>query len=211
MREAAAPASLPKTTLMMGLDETAGAVLGEKELRRHLGERLPEHMIPKVFIFLEEIPLTRNGKVDREALLSLRGRPDAAGANYRKPRTQAERDIAAAWRRVLGVEREGLDQNFFDLGGHSLLMVELSRVLRKELGRDIPVVTLFQYPTVELLAGYLSKQHAEGDLLERASGRAEKRMRAAIRLFLAGALGPPGRGQTAPKGNKGTARRHSSR
>ena len=162
----------------MNRNNTAEAMLGEKELRRHLGEHLPGHMIPKVFVFVDEIPLTRNGKVDREALLALKGRLAGPDASYRKPRTQTERDIAAVWRSVLGVERVGLDQNFFDLGGHSLLMVELSRVLRRELGRDIPIVTLFQYPTVELLAEHLSKQQAGEDLLERASGRAEKRARA---------------------------------
>lgn len=162
----------------MSCDETAGATLGEKELRRHLGEHLPEHMIPKVFVFIDEIPLTRNGKVNREALLALKGRAAGPGADYRLPRTQTERAIADVWRRVLRVERVGLDQNFFDLGGHSLLVVELSKALRNELGRDVPVVSLFQYPTVELLAGYLSGQHAQDDLLRRASGRAEKRARA---------------------------------
>lgn len=165
----------------MSLSNTDATTVGERELRRHLGARLPEHMIPKVFVFLDEIPLTRNGKVDRAALLALKGRAGAPAAHHREPRTQTERAIAAAWRRVLRVERVGLDQNFFDLGGHSLLMVELGAVLRQELGRDIAIVALFQYPTVELLANHLSEQHAEEDMLERVSGRAEKRQRALAR------------------------------
>lgn len=173
----------------MGREESAWAAPGDRELRRHLGKHLPEHMIPKVFVFVEEIPLTRNGKVDREALSALKGRAAAPAADYRKPRTRAERSIAEAWRKVLGVERVGVDQNFFDLGGHSLLVVELSRALREELGRDIPIVTLFQYPTVELLAGHISEQHAEEDPLGRARARAEKRTRALRRQRRPGRAG----------------------
>ncbi len=125
------------------------------ELRAFLRERLPEFMVPSAFVFLGALPLSPNGKMDRRALPppdeAVRERPTHA-----VPGSEIERRIAAAWQEVLGVERVGLHDNFFDLGGHSLRLVEVHARLLRSLGRDIPIVELFQYPTVARLAAHLA-------------------------------------------------------
>jgi amino acid adenylation domain-containing protein len=124
-------------------------------LRRWLEERLPEPMVPSAFVILDALPVTPNGKVDRLALPEPDGtRPELESA-YVAPATSLERAIAETWRRVLGVDRVGLRDNFFDLGGHSLLLVEVHDALRPFAPRPISVVDLFHHPTVEALAAFL--------------------------------------------------------
>ncbi len=146
-----------------------------RELRAFLRQRLPEPMVPAAFVFLDGLPLTASGKVDRRGLPA----PDGAGAAetaQAAPATAVERKIAAAWQEVLGVERVGMDDNFFDLGGHSLRLVEVQTRLRHSLGRDIPVVELFRHPTVAALAAHLEGKGAADDGgIERARERAAER------------------------------------
>jgi amino acid adenylation domain-containing protein len=126
-------------------------------LRARLRETLPDYMVPAAFVPLAALPLLPNGKLDRKALPP----PEAAGPRAEStpailPRTAAERAVAGVWREVLGVPEVGIGDNFFDLGGHSLLLVRVQRRLREALGRDLPLVDLFRYPTVGALAGHLS-------------------------------------------------------
>jgi amino acid adenylation domain-containing protein/FkbM family methyltransferase len=125
------------------------------EVRAYLGGRLPEYMIPSAFVLLAQIPLTPNGKVDRRALP-----PPALDAReaHAPPRTEAEREVAAIWREVLRVERVGVHDNFFDIGGHSLLMIQAHAKLRRAFGPDVSVVDMFKYPTVNSLARYLERR-----------------------------------------------------
>ncbi|MCH9652219.1 MAG: non-ribosomal peptide synthase/polyketide synthase [Deltaproteobacteria bacterium] len=120
-------------------------------LRSHLGERLPEYMIPSFWEFLHGLPLTANGKVDRAAL----GARELAGSDaergYRPPRTPAEQILAAAFGEVLGVERVGLDDDFFELGGDSILSLQItSRALKQ--GLHLTPRQVFENSTVEELA-----------------------------------------------------------
>ncbi|HKV06814.1 MAG TPA: amino acid adenylation domain-containing protein [Thermoanaerobaculia bacterium] len=126
-------------------------------LREHLRALLPESMVPGLWTFLPELPLTPNGKVDRRALpQGEAGRPAAAAAPpFLAPRGPIEELLAALWTKALGVERVGVQQSFFDLGGNSLRLVEVQAGLRRALGREIPVVDLFRYPTIAALAAYL--------------------------------------------------------
>jgi amino acid adenylation domain-containing protein len=138
----------------------AGRVhLSNKELRLHLKRHLPEYMIPSSFTVLEALPLTANGKVDRQALPAPdRARPEAhLEASFRQPQTEVERTIAAIWCNVLGLdpERVGIHDNFFDLGGHSLLAVKAHAQLQEAFKREISMVELFKYPTIAALAKYL--------------------------------------------------------
>jgi len=122
------------------------------ELRAFLGERLPEYMLPAAWVVLPHLPLTANGKLDRKALPA----PDAApGANeYVPPRTPAERELAAIWAAVLRVERVGVDENFFELGGDSILTLQVvSRASRA--GLRVAPRQLFDHPTVARLAAAL--------------------------------------------------------
>ncbi len=135
----------------------AGNVPGmaAEELRRHLRERLPEPMVPATFVVLAALPLTANGKVDRKALPAPAEAAGELQASHVPPRTDLEELIARVWCEVLGVERVGVHDGFFDLGGHSLLLLRVVSRLREVLGRDLPNVLLFEYPTVASLAAAL--------------------------------------------------------
>jgi amino acid adenylation domain-containing protein len=127
------------------------------ELRAFLKERLPEAMIPAAFVTVGALPLNANGKVDRRALdalaaASLEGGEGRAASSYMAPRTPVESAIAQIWQEVLGVDRVGVTDNFFDLGGHSLLVMRVLSRIRCALHVDLPAQTLFEAPTVAALA-----------------------------------------------------------
>ncbi|NEO40921.1 MAG: amino acid adenylation domain-containing protein [Moorea sp. SIOASIH] len=122
------------------------------ELRSFLNTQLPNHMIPAAIIILEAIPLTPNGKIDRRALPA----PDASRwgseANFIAPRDALEKQLAQIWSEVLGVSSVGVQDNFFDLGGHSLLGVRLIARIQEQLGKKLPLATIFKHQTIEQLA-----------------------------------------------------------
>ena len=126
-------------------------VVSSSELRSYLEERLPEYMIPAAFVMMEELPLTEHGKVDRRALPE----PDRARPELEKdfvaPRTDTEEVLASIWSRVLGVERVGIHDNFFDLGGDSIRSIQVLS-LAQERGLSLTVQQLFQYQTIHGLA-----------------------------------------------------------
>jgi acyl carrier protein len=146
------------------------------EMRSFLQEKLPDYMVPSVFLFLDALPLTPNSKVDRLALPKPENhRPDLQVA-FVAPETELERTIAAVWQEVLRVEQVGVHDNFFDLGGHSLLIVQVHNKLRERLGVELTVVQLFQYPTVGALADYLSQDHSgPSSAVQQSQNRAESR------------------------------------
>ncbi|HEV2705717.1 MAG TPA: amino acid adenylation domain-containing protein [Pyrinomonadaceae bacterium] len=127
----------------------------KKELRERLRERLPEFMIPAVFVLLSELPLMPNGKVDRRALPAPEEVSDEVEESV-APQTEVESIIAGIWREVLRREKVGVHENFFDLGGHSLLMVQVHNRLRKAFDTNITMLDLFKYPTISALAGYIA-------------------------------------------------------
>jgi acyl carrier protein len=146
-------------------------------LRAHLAERLPEPMIPSQIVFLNELPLTANGKVDRRALPAPDGWSAARAARmpYLAPRSDLERRIAEVWQRVLRVDRVGIHDSFFELGGHSLLVAQVQAGLRAALDVDLPLVELFRFPTVAQLAARVAPPpEPPADALPAASARAEK-------------------------------------
>ncbi|MEU9801230.1 amino acid adenylation domain-containing protein [Streptomyces sp. NPDC051000] len=124
------------------------------ELERHLRERLSPHMVPQALVTLDRLPLSGHGKVDRSML----PRPAEPAAAPLPPRNELERLVARVWQELFRTEAVGTDQNFFDLGGHSLLMVELHHRLRTATGREIELLDLFQHTTVRAQAGLLSQQ-----------------------------------------------------
>lgn len=131
------------------------------QLRSFLQTALPEAMIPSAFVFLESLPLDDNGKLNRRALPKpQRSRPNLTPM-YISPRTLLERQIADIWQSVLKLERVGIHDNFFDLGGHSLLMVEVQSKLSRLMEREIPIVDLFRYTTISMLVGYLDAPHQQ--------------------------------------------------
>ena len=131
-----------------------------EELRLFLLEQLPSYMVPSFFVFLDAMPVTPNGKIDRRALPAPeRQRPDLA-ARFELPQTEIERSIAYVWQEVLGIEKVGLHDNFFDLGGHSLLLAAVYDNLREilESNTGFSIISMFQYPTVSGLANFLSQK-----------------------------------------------------
>jgi polyketide synthase PksN len=127
-------------------------------LKLALESKLPEQMIPSVFVSLARIPLMPGGKTDRAALESLDIGAGAVGKQL-DPRNETEARLAQIWRQVLNVDRVGIHDSFFDLGGHSLLSVRLMAAIHRELGRELPLSSLFRAPTVAAQATLLQQGH----------------------------------------------------
>ena len=151
------------------------------ELRVLLRQSLPEYMVPTTFVFVDVLPLTRHGKVDRNALPAPDTPDRSRSGTYVKPRNEAEQIIAGIWQKVLQVERVGRDDNFFDLGGHSILMVKVHAELRAAFNHDLSIVELFKYPTVSSLAQYFANLNGQRPNLQKVHQRAERRRQAAER------------------------------
>ena len=154
-----------------------GATPEAEAMRATLRAQLPEYMVPNQFMVLEALPLTPNGKVDRKALPM----PEAAVASEADEVAEAlmspvQRQVAGLWRGILKLERVGLHANFFDLGGHSLLLVRLQAALKREFGQEIPLVELFQRTTVAAQAERLGAPVTGNSALERARARAAKQI-----------------------------------
>jgi len=149
-------------------------------LKNRLQETLPAVMVPAMFVSMESIPLTPNGKVNRGALTDP---PEVSQAPepVDRPRGEVERLICDIWKRALQTPSIGVTDNFFDLGGHSLLAVRITRELGERLGREIPIVALFQYPTIRSLAAHIADEpysDRASSGVERGLSRAEERRRA---------------------------------
>jgi amino acid adenylation domain-containing protein/non-ribosomal peptide synthase protein (TIGR01720 family) len=142
--------------------EAGGEVLPAGELRRRLLDRLPPHMVPAAFVRVERFPLTANGKIDRDALPAPDRRGGAEGDEV-APRTPVETELAEIWKEVLGLERVGVHDDFFELGGDSILSIQiLSRAARA--GLELTTQAIFQHPTIAGLAAVArprSPVHAE--------------------------------------------------
>ena len=122
------------------------------EMRGFLKDKLPEHMVPAVFVLLDAFPLTANGKVDRRALPTSEGRRPELDEAFVACRTPTEELLADIWRQVLGVEQVGIYDNFFQLGGHSLLATQVVSRIREAFQVEMPLRRLFETPTIAGLA-----------------------------------------------------------
>ena len=152
-----------------------GAAVQPDGLRSALRAHLPEHLVPSAFVVLKQLPLNANGKVDRAALPLPGGESGAGIEAAAEPRSELERRIATVWCEMLQREPVGVRDNFFDLGGHSLLLVRTHARLRKELGLDCKVVDLFTYPTIESLAAYLQRDGTADPMADQARQRQQRR------------------------------------
>jgi pyochelin synthetase len=148
---------------------------GFEPLRAFLASKLPEHMIPAAVVLLDELPISANGKLDRNALPVPELERGEHDASYVAPRTALQEAIAKIWQEVLALPRVGIHDTFFDLGGDSVMMVSVHRHLTQQLQRELTVVELFQFPTVEALANHLEQAAKEPEpssaLQERVSRR----------------------------------------
>jgi amino acid adenylation domain-containing protein len=136
-----------------------------RALRAGLASRLPEYMLPSQWVFLNEFPLTPNRKVDRRAL-PVPENKEASSALSAPPTSESEIKVAAIWQELLKHKNVGIHDNFFDLGGNSLLVVQLQSRLRKHLGCQISLVELFQKTTVSAIASYVDAQNRNSGTLQ---------------------------------------------
>ncbi|HEX8905734.1 MAG TPA: phosphopantetheine-binding protein, partial [Longimicrobiaceae bacterium] len=131
-----------------------GAAPTAAELRAHLGATLPDYMAPGAFVTLDRLPLTANGKVDHRALPAPERAPER---DHVPPTTPAEEVVARIWAEELGVERVGVHDNFFEIGGHSLLVARLFARIREAFPREIMLVDLFRHTTVAAQAAFVTE------------------------------------------------------
>jgi amino acid adenylation domain-containing protein len=132
-------------------------------LRRYLQDRLPAYMVPSSFLFLNALPLTPNGKVNRKGLPKPEGGQRESEQPYLPPQSEMEQAIATIWQKVLHLEQVGVQDNFFDLGGHSLSMARVHSQLVEVLKTEISMVELFQYPTIAALSEGLRNRRSALD------------------------------------------------
>ncbi|WP_068618089.1 non-ribosomal peptide synthetase [Paenibacillus tuaregi] len=159
------------------MDSTNAEAVDEEEIKSFVKSKLPGYMVPRRIQVLEQVPLTVNGKIDRQALLKLSA---ASAPEDWTPGSQLEEQIAAIWKKLLGVEHIGPDEHFFDIGGNSLKLIQMQAELQSLLKREIPVVDLFRHTTISNLLEYIggnsgmtAGQMAEA---EAAASRAEMRL-----------------------------------
>ena len=151
-----------------GAEHLVGYVVAAKtrkpathDLQAFLAGKLPRYMVPSAFVFLDRLPLTPSGKLDRNALPPVPRLPTGRASHETAPRTAMEQALAGIWADLLGMDAVGVQENFFDLGGHSLLMVRVVSRIRSILGIDVPIRYLFEFPTVADLAARLEQDHPD--------------------------------------------------
>lgn len=151
------------------------------KLRSFLQGRLPNYMVPSAFVMLESLPLTANGKVDRHKLPApSRERPQLEQA-YISPQTDLERLLAGILSELLKIDRVGIDDNFFDLGGTSISILQVAVRVQQELGIELSAVKLFQYSTIGSLAKYLHSSQNSQPSFDKLQNRAQRQQAARTR------------------------------
>jgi AMP-binding enzyme/Phosphopantetheine attachment site/AMP-binding enzyme C-terminal domain len=159
----------------------AAAALDAEQIRRALAVELPEIMVPTTLLVLQAFPLTPNGKVDRRAFPEPRS--TAVMPSMAVPESQLEKRIATIWREVLGLPAVGMTDNFFDLGGHSLLIVQVLRRLHEVSAHEVSITDMFRLPTIRALASHLAgnaTSTAADEGLSRANARRVMRSRTSL-------------------------------
>ncbi|MCP6763251.1 MAG: amino acid adenylation domain-containing protein [Fischerella sp. CENA71] len=131
------------------------------KLRAYVKQTLPDYMVPGVFVYLETLPLTTNGKIDRRALPQPNQNQIAADVNYVAPRTTLEKELAEIWANLLSLEQIGIHDSFFTIGGHSLLAIQLISKIRQHFAIELPLRYLFLSPTIAELATHIIQAREE--------------------------------------------------
>ncbi|MCP4151675.1 MAG: AMP-binding protein, partial [bacterium] len=133
----------------------AGTELNVSEVRVFLAKLLPDYMIPSHFIKVDKIPLLSNGKIDKGALPHPQRTRAKSNATYVPPKSDMETEISKIWKDILDIEQTGIHDNFFDLGGTSMHIIQVGSKLKEAVGTEVPVVTMFSNPTISTLANHL--------------------------------------------------------
>ena len=135
-------------------------------------------MVPSAFAVLDAFPLTPNKKIDRKALPAPEAGQTRSRVAYAAPENDTENRIATLWAELLGRDQVGIDDNFFDIGGHSLLVVRMHRRLEKLLERSIPLTDMYRFTTIRALGTYLTTGGDTGAKLKQSTDRAARRLAA---------------------------------
>jgi acyl carrier protein len=147
-----------------------GAQIEAEFLRNELKTGLPHYMVPSAFVYVDEIPLTANGKVDRTSLLAFDSSGAEAEPNYVAPRTAFETALCEVWSEVLDVGQVSVNDNFFDLGGHSLLATQVIARMEEAFGVEVSLRAFFESPTVaelsEVVIGQLMENEGDDGLMQ---------------------------------------------
>ena len=165
-----------------------GQSLDTTRLKDRLADALPDYMVPARLVLLDALPLNPNGKVDRAALPSPEG---PAAADHLAPEGDAEQQLAAIWAEVLGLERIGRDDNFFEIGGHSLLAAQVASRVRVARGVELPLRSLFEYPVLRSLAQHLDRLPGNATRGRGAAAGATHRRDALVAVAAAPVAGGP--------------------
>ncbi|MBZ5622000.1 MAG: amino acid adenylation domain-containing protein [Acidobacteriia bacterium] len=139
-----------------------GQTVVHPELRRHLKTKLPDYMVPSAFVTMDALPMTPNGKLDQRALPAFDPARPQTPHGYVAPRNKLEETLIEIWAEVLKIERIGVLDNFFELGGHSLMAAQVIARVRKYVGVEVPVRSLFEEPTVAALASAVARARTDG-------------------------------------------------
>lgn len=148
------------------------------ELSQFLKQKLPEYMVPSAYIQLDALPLTSNGKIDRKAFAVVEEFRPELEVTYVPPTTEVEQTIAAVWQEVLHLEKVGIHDNFFDIGGHSLLIAQVHSQLQELLPQDLSMIELLEHPTINSLAKHLSEGKDAQLEVEQVRDRTQKQKQA---------------------------------
>ncbi len=157
--------------------ELLNCSINSEELRIYLQKSLPDYMVPQYLIKLETIPLSPNGKADRKALPSPKFERNPF-SKYVSPSRAEEETVATIWKELLGLDQVGIDDSFFDLGGHSLLIIQMVGKLKKMFEKEIKITDLFRYPTIRKLVEYLTEEKKTDSISTKSAERAKKQQAA---------------------------------
>lgn len=150
------------------------------QLRDFLKQKLPDYMVPAIYMPMAKLPLTPNGKVDRKALPAPQMSVAKSAQDFIAPAGDVEQALAAIWKDILKADQIGADDNFFDFGGHSLQVVQVQNRLRETLQVDVPVLKLFQYPTIRSLAKFIGESTKDEPSLRQKIEERNRRRQAVI-------------------------------
>lgn len=159
--------------------------IADSQLREYLSAKLPDYMVPSLFVLLASLPLTANNKVDRQALPKVNGTRPALTSPFVEPSTKLEEQLTEIWRELLHLDMVGTADNLFDLGAQSLHVVQAHSRLKTSIDREIGVVALFQYPTIRSLAKYLTSNSNAPDSSRRVQAQADRQRAAQARQRVA--------------------------
>ncbi len=152
----------------------SGSAPDTGDLKNYLRQQLPEYMVPNDVVVLDAMPLTPNGKLDRKQLPSPQGLTQKVVADYVAPENELQEIIVSVWQETLQIDKIGVNDNFFDLGGHSLLIVRVHQQLKEKVEKPISLTDLYRFPTIRSLTDFLNNDDANASL-KQSSDRAQRR------------------------------------